>query len=79
MVRKGEHGLALWVPCGQRKDQNAQEGEQSSADADKPGFIMGTVFDVAQTDELQAAEAAPTKEEGRFVFGGFINNPEVAA
>lgn len=56
-VRKDEHGLALWVPCSGHKDENAQPGEMSSAD-DSPFFIMGTVFDVAQTVELEAEKIA---------------------
>lgn len=53
VVQKGEKGLALWVPVGQRADDpNREPGEVSSADQ-QPGFIMGTVFDVSQTAEGQ--------------------------
>ena len=57
-VRKGEHGYAIWVPCMQKVDPDRQEGESSSADSDKPRFLLGTVFDVAQTDEVAQQVAA---------------------
>jgi hypothetical protein len=53
-VRKGEHGLMIWVPTG-RKDS----GEESAPTSDSPedgekakraGFVMGYVFDVSQTE-----------------------------
>ena len=50
-VRKGEHGFAIWVPTGQRKADDAE-------DSDKLGFILGTVFDVSQTQEIEMQEAA---------------------
>ena len=48
IVRKGERGLALWVPLG-----GAQEGEDTDTE-ERPRFMLGTVFDVSQTDEIQA-------------------------
>ena len=57
-VRKGEHGLALWVP-GSRKGTAEADGADDTAEADsKPFFIMGTVFDVAQTYVLTEQAAA---------------------
>ena len=51
-VRKGEHGLCLWVPLMPRKAGDARaEGETDT----RPGFILGTVFDVSQTSEIEAA------------------------
>jgi hypothetical protein len=64
-VRKGERGLGIWVPVGKSKGDDALAagaGEQT-ADADgndgagRPRFIMGTVFDIAQTDEVEVAAA----------------------
>lgn len=48
-VRKGEHGLMIWVPMV-RKDAGAgaQPGEVSTK-PDSTRFICGTVFDVSQT------------------------------
>lgn len=48
-VRKGEHGLSILVPCGGGTDKDTGETE-------KTFFVGGTVFDVSQTEELQAAE-----------------------
>ena len=48
-VRKGEHGLCLWVPTGKK----APEGEP-----DEVHFLIGTVFDVSQTDEIETERAA---------------------
>lgn len=50
-VRKGEKGLSLWVPIGRRRDDGTR-GEVG--DGEKPGFIMGTVFDVSQTDHSES-------------------------
>ena len=53
-VRKGEHGLMIWVPTG--KSEKPEEGAtvptaEAGAEKEKrAGFIMGTVFDVSQTD-----------------------------
>src|SRR5262245_46008722 len=57
-VKKGEHGLMIWVPTG--KGEKTDDGEtvpvpetEAGADGEKPkraGFIMGTVFDVSQTE-----------------------------
>jgi hypothetical protein len=44
-VRKGETGLALWVPTSRKNAEGETEEERR-------GFIMGTVFDVSQTDEI---------------------------
>lgn len=61
-VRKGEHGHMIWVPTMDRKG-NGAPAQPASADilADDTGspakhsrrFIIGTVFDVSQTDEIQ--------------------------
>jgi antirestriction factor ArdC-like protein len=55
MVRKGEHGLMIWIPTG-RKDKDsdaAPTSEDASAGENKrSGFVMGYVFDVTQTEAL---------------------------
>ena len=45
-VRKGEQGIAIWVPIGQ--PEPAANGEP--ADGAKR-FVLGYVFDVTQTDD----------------------------
>jgi hypothetical protein len=53
-VRKGEHGLAIWIPTGkgEKGEENAPppEGEGIDDAPKRAGFIMGTVFDVSQTE-----------------------------
>jgi len=54
-VRKGEHGFVIWAPAGEGKP--VDETLQPPADNGKPErkrFILVTMFDVAQTDEIGA-------------------------
>lgn len=63
-VRKGEKGLGIWIPCGGTKDTDTPTaddvGTADGADgkAKKPRFIMGTVFDISQTEPLAPKESA---------------------
>ena len=58
-VRRGEHGIMIWAPTKARQADAtapAAPGLEAAGDGDsRPGFIMVTVFDVAQTDPLQAS------------------------
>ena len=49
-VTRGQHGYAIWVPIG-RKSPNGQEKTETT-DGDKPGFMLATVFDISQTQEV---------------------------
>ncbi len=65
VVRKGEHGHMIWLP---RVKGGGTEATATPAPAEadaKPEmrFLMGTVFDVSQTDELEAGTAAPVATE----------------
>lgn len=53
-VRKGEHGLAIWIPT-MRQGKDEVSGEDETAETH---FIMGTVFDVSQTGEIAERVAA---------------------
>ena len=44
-VRKDEHGIMVWAPTKNRDE-----------DSDRPGFVPITLFDIAQTDESEAAK-----------------------
>ncbi len=44
-VRKGEHGIMIWVPM--------MKGKAEGVEGEKCGFICGTVFDVSQTQEIE--------------------------
>src|SRR5580700_8137004 len=49
-VKKGATGLSIWVPTG-RKDEQAELREATDESSEKRiGFVMGTVFDVSQTE-----------------------------
>lgn len=51
-VKKGEHGYQILFP---REKKNGDETEPSTEDADKPEvrFLIGYVFDISQTMEIQ--------------------------
>ena len=51
-VRKGEHGMALWIPTGAGKSEK-DEAQSIASDSDDVRFVLGTVFDVSQTDESE--------------------------
>lgn len=54
-VKKGEKGLAVWFPRVQKADPDKQEGEVSEEDLETR-FMLGTVFDVSQTEEMIESE-----------------------
>lgn len=60
-VRKGEHGAMIWVPKGKGKSDATEASEPTEPDS-KPGFIVGTVFDISQTDEIGAKPAVQSEE-----------------
>ena len=50
-VRKGEHGHMIWFPKTPKQDEHKQPGEISASEMEIH-FLIGTVFDVSQTEEL---------------------------
>lgn len=62
-VRKGEKALAIWVPTSRKAEGGAGAivpAGVDPADLDERFFILGNVFDIAQTetaDEREAREA----------------------
>lgn len=55
-VRKGEHGCMIWVPIGGKKSEEAAAPTEPGATEDaETRFIIGTVFDVGQTEEITTA------------------------
>lgn len=46
-VCKGQHGYGLWVPIARNQDDNGETDP-----SEKPGFVLGTVFGIDQTEEL---------------------------
>jgi len=47
LVRKGEHGMMIWVPTVKRAEDGATVSD------DDIRFFTGTVFDVSQTDAIE--------------------------
>ena len=50
-VCKGQHGMSIWVPCIKRGNADAAPDTP-----DETFFVLGTVFDVSQTQEVEAAK-----------------------
>jgi hypothetical protein len=64
-VKKGEHGLSIWVPTG-RKSERAELKEISESKEKPGGFIMGTVFDITQTEISKEPERIDQQELEEF-------------
>jgi hypothetical protein len=66
-VRKGAVGLMIWIPTKGKADAPKAEGDVSGeTGSDGPrraGFVMGTVFDVSQTEESKP-QAVPCGDYG---------------
>lgn len=59
-VKKGEHGAMIWVPCGAGKKATGETtpAAQAEGTAEPTGegssfFVVGTLFDISQTEEMQ--------------------------
>ena len=64
-VRKGEHGAMIWCPTGARNADGSPESpangnETPQGEAADLRFIIGTVFDVSQTQELETSATTNT-------------------
>ncbi len=46
-VKKGEHGMMIWFPIGTK----TEEGDIAAPER----FFTGSVFDITQTEDIQAA------------------------
>ena len=58
-VRKGEHGAMIWCPTEKKVEKGTMNpaGEAGSVEAMETHFIIGTVFDIGQTDEIEVGTA----------------------
>lgn len=52
VVKKGEKGIGIWVPTVRK---SKVEGE-----APRTGFVIGYVFDIEQTEELNSEQSDPS-------------------
>lgn len=60
-VKKGERALAIWVPCGKQ----AEGANEAAADPDTENdrfFILGSVFDITQTETDEEREIRKARE-----------------
>jgi hypothetical protein len=57
VVRKGEHGHMIWVPTarGKQEEPEAISEEGGESEGGDVRFLVGTVFDIGQTEELGAS------------------------
>jgi len=55
-VKKGEHGLMIWVPKMIGKTTTVENDGSETKDGEKCGFLIGTVFDISQTQEIETAQ-----------------------
>lgn len=66
-VRKGEHGAAIWVPIFKPVDGSIHPAERcselESAEAMETRFIIGTVFDISQTNEIETEQVVANQEQ----------------
>jgi hypothetical protein len=49
-VRKGEKALSIWVRTGSSKAEAADDAEPADTESARSNFIIGTVFDISQTE-----------------------------
>jgi hypothetical protein len=72
-VRKGAVGLMIWIPTKGKADGpkavDDTTGEPGTDGPKRAGFVMGTVFDVSQTEESKP-QAVPCGDYGG-TFDGF--------
>jgi hypothetical protein len=61
-VRKGEQGKMIWVPIFHKSESEAGESGDSVESMEKR-FIIGTVFDISQTEEM--VQEAPILTDSR--------------
>jgi hypothetical protein len=74
-VRKGAVGLMIWIPTkgkadGPKPADDATPGEPGTDGPRRAGFVMGTVFDVSQTEESKA-QVVPCGADYGGTFDGF--------
>jgi hypothetical protein len=67
-VRKGETGLGIWIPthkAGEGEELPAAEGGAGEGEGKRRRrFVMGTVFDIGQTDPDDGAPPAAGRRAG---------------
>jgi hypothetical protein len=59
-VRKGEHGAMVWVPIGKKTE--TETGTETDTGGERPGFIIGTIFDIGQTQEVETGDTGQDRQ-----------------
>ena len=62
-VRKGEHGISIWIPRFPGKGKEGQDEGDGDSKGAEVRFFSGTVFDVAQTSAIEDTSTADTGAE----------------
>jgi len=64
-VMKGQHGYAIWCPTfyGAAGTDGSAEEQAEHEEAGLRGFVLGTVFDISQTEEIGAPATANAADD----------------
>ena len=62
-VKKGEHGSMIWIPTMKSDGAEAKQPTDGEVKSDSRRFIIGTMFDISQTQEIEAAETVTEPEQ----------------
>lgn len=70
-VMKGQHGIMIWVPVGGKANNAPLDGSTSNsavvdsqpASESDTRFIIGTVFDISQTQEIETSHPVEAESE----------------
>lgn len=58
-VRKGETGIVIWRPVSGKSQPDDDSSDDDSPATGRKRFVLIPVFDVSQTDEIEATAQAP--------------------
>lgn len=68
-VKKGQHGAMIWCPTGRKAEETTTSttpapanGSEPTGEEDGTHFIIGTVFDVSQTEPINGQTQAVESE-----------------
>lgn len=63
-VQKGQHGMMIWCPIrqGESAEPNTSNVDTAETDSKSLKFIIGTVFDISQTQEIETSVVQPEAE-----------------
>lgn len=62
-VKKGEHGCMIWVPTTKKAESAPDSTPDTTETTTEHRFIIGTVFDIDQTQEIQTQQTVEAEPE----------------